>query len=313
MKRGNDRPPRVRRGWDELARWRDHRMGERGDLWHRGLVDPTFLRVIGPVRRLRVLDLACGNGYLTRRWARQGARSVVGVDGSRASLALARGRERRRPSGARFLHRDSTDLRGVADQSVDLVAANMALMDIEDAGGTVREVARVLAPGGRFVFSICHPCFDLDDRSMWIVQRQPFRERVWRSVSNYREERAVEVPWKVSEREMAYTTTFHRTLATYVRYLREAGLGVVRMEEPSPLPEVVRKSPQGRFMLEVPLHLVVEAVPFARVSRQGGRVPLRGPGSRRSARTIRGAGRRSGSGGRTRGTGSARRAPTTGS
>jgi len=304
----------TRRGWDAIARWRDLRMGEAGDLWHRALVDPTFLGVIGPVRGLRVLDLACGNGYLTRRWARAGARSVLGVDASRGSIALARGRERARPSGAQFLQRDSSRLVGVPDRSMDLVASNMALMDIGDAAGTVREVARVLGPNGRFVFSICHPCFDLDDRSMWVVERQPYRERVWRKVSNYRDERTYEVPWKISETEMAYTTTYHRTLATYLRYLREAGLAVVRMEEPFPRPAVVRESPQGRFMLEVPLHLVVEAIPLPATERVGtARGRLRGPGSRRSARTSRAAVQRSGSGGRRRGTGSSRRGPTTGS
>lgn len=292
------------RGWDALARWRDDRMGEEGDLWHRALIDPTFLRLVGRVRGSRVLDLGCGNGYLTRRWARGGARSALGVDASPASLALARARERARPSGARFLRRDASDLRGIADGSTDVVAANMALMDIEDLSGATLEVGRVLAPRGRFVFSICHPCFDLDDRSMWVVERQPFRERLWRKVSNYRDERTYEVPWKISDSELAYTTTHHRTLETYVRHLREAGLAVVRMEEPSPRPEVVRKSPQGRFLLEVPLHLVVEA---------RGVPGLRARGSRTSARTSPGAGRRSGSHARTRGTGSARRAPRTGS
>ncbi len=304
----------TRRGWDAIARWRDGRMGEAGDLWHRGLVDPSFLGMIGPVRSLRVLDLACGNGYLTRRWARQGARSVLGVDASRRSISLARGRERARPSGARFLPRDGARLDGVPDGAMDLVAANMALMDIEDAAGTVREVARVLAPRGRFVFSVCHPCFDLDDRSMWVVERQPYRERVWRKVSNYRDERTYEVPWKMSEREMAYTTTHHRTLSTYVRYLREAGLAVVRMEEPYPRPAVVKGSPQGRFMLEVPLHLVVEAVHRAEPGPPvGGRRRVRAPASRTTGRRYRRAARPSGPRGRRRDTGSARQGSTTGS
>lgn len=304
----------TRRGWDALARWRDSRMGEKGDLWHRGLIDPTFLRVVGPVRGLRVVDLGCGNGYLTRRWARAGAGSAVGVDASRASLALARARERAWPSGARFLCRDTSDLAGIADGSIDLVAANMALMDIRDAAGAVREVSRVLAPTGRLVFSISHPCFELDDRSMWVVERQQYEERVWRKVSNYRDERAVEVPWKVSDSETAFTLSYHRTLATYVRYLRAAGLAVVRMEEPLPLPEVVRLSPQGRFLLGIPLHLVVEAIPLRAPGRPAApRPPLRAPGSRSSVRRSPGAGRRSGSRGRRPGTGSARRAPTTGS
>lgn len=304
----------ARQGWDALARWRDLRMGESGDLWHRAIVDPSLLRIIGRVRGLRILDLGCGNGYLTRRWAREGAASCVGLDGSARSLALAQGRERAHPSGARFLRRDASHLTGIPDGSFDLVVANMALMDFRDGAGAVREVGRVLAPHGRFVFSICHPCFDLDDWSMWVTERHVFQDTVWRKVRGYREERTSRVPWKVSESETAYTSTYHRTLPTYVRYLRDAGLAAVRMEEPTPLPEAVTGSPQGKFMLEIPLHLVVEAVPLPRPVRPAAlRAALKGRASRTSARTPRTIGRRSGSGGRTPGTGSRRRGSTPGS
>jgi len=296
----------VREGWDDLAAWRDRRMGERGDLWHRAIIDPTFLRVVGSVRGLRILDIGCGNGYLTRRWAREGASRSVGVDRSAASLRFARRREMRRPSGAEFVRRDSADLTGFGSGSFDLVAAHMSLMDIADAAATIREVRRVLAAGGRFIFSISHPCFDIDLESTWVVERAPFaRENsVFRKVRGYRKERVIRVPWNVSKTEVAYTLSYHRTLATYLRYLRAAGLAVVRMEEPLPGPEAIRNSPQGAFMREIPLHLVVEAVPWSRPTH-GPR--FRPPESRTSGRT-RGAGvRRSGSRARRPGSGSSRR------
>ncbi len=302
----------VREGWDAIAEWRDHRMGEAGDLWHRAIIDPGLLGQIGAVRGLRILDLGCGNGYLTRRWARAGARSVVGVDRSARSLAIARRRELARPSGARFLQRDAADLRGLPDHSIDLVACNMALMDIPDLKGTVREVARVLADGGRFVFSICHPCFDLDERSAWEIERQLYTETVWRKVRGYTEERMSRVPWKISDTKLAYTRTYHRTLETYVRALGDAGLAIRAMREPRPGPEAVRRSPQGRFMLEVPLHLVVEAAPWPSGPAHRPRIPS-GRGSRKSVRTSATVGRRRGWGGRRRGTGSARRAASPGS
>lgn len=257
----------IRRGWDALAAWRDERMGERGDLWHRAIIDPVLLDIVGPVHGLAILDLGCGNGYLTRRWAREGAARSVGVDASRPTIALARGRERRRITGAEFFVRESSRLSGLARASFDLVVSNMALMDIRSAAGTLREVARVLRTEGRFVFSLCHPCFDLDERSAWVVER--VRERnghwhdlVWRKMRAYREERSVQVPWWISERETGFTTSYHRTLTSYSRLLRDAGFAITRLEEPSPLPEAIRSSPQGPFLREVPLHLVVEARPF---------------------------------------------------
>jgi len=55
--------------WGRMAGWYDAKQGDTGDFWHRTLIDPTFLRVVGDVRGLYVLDLGCGNGYLSRRFA----------------------------------------------------------------------------------------------------------------------------------------------------------------------------------------------------------------------------------------------------
>jgi SAM-dependent methyltransferase len=247
-----------------MAAWRDARSGETGDLWHRAIIDPTLLGVIGPVRGLRVLEIACGNGYLSRRFAAAGAREVVGIDASVPTIELARAREAADPRGVRFEVRDAARLNDLPSAGFDLVVANMALMDIADAGGTVREVGRVLDRTGRFVFSLSHPCFDTDDRSMWVVERAQtpggdFADTIWRKVSGYREEVRRPIPWQVSETETVATDSYHRTLATYSRYLRDAGLVITRLEEPMPLPEAIEGSPQGRFIAAIPLHLVVEA------------------------------------------------------
>lgn len=237
-------------------------MRERGDLWHRSLIDPAVVAMVGPVRGLRVLDVGCGNGYLTRRFKRAGAARAVGVDASTASVRLARRREDAHPSGAEFVHADAARLGRYPSGTFDRIVANMSLMDIRDAAGTIRELSRLLAPAGRFVFSISHPCFDIDERSAWVVERHLYHETVARKVEGYRHERPVRVPWKISPTEMAYTTSYHRTLATYARYLHDAHLAILRLTEPSPRSELVRKSSQGAFMAEIPLHLVVEAAHF---------------------------------------------------
>jgi hypothetical protein len=50
-----------------MAAWYDDKQGDGGDLWHRALIDPALLQVLGSVSGERVLDFACGNGYLARR------------------------------------------------------------------------------------------------------------------------------------------------------------------------------------------------------------------------------------------------------
>jgi len=288
----------MTQAWDRVAASRDAASGDSGDLWHRALIDPSVRRLVGSVRGLRVLEVACGNGYLSRAFAREGATEVLGIDRSPASIRLARARERRHRSGARFEVGDAGKLR-FPDGSFDRVVANMALMDIEPAGRAVREMARVMAPGGRLVFSLCHPCFDQDERSAWSVEAGydafgVFRQTVYRRVSAYRDERRVRVPWTMSDGSVVRTVSFHRTLTTYSRYLRDAGLAIAELDEPSPEPEMLRSSSQGAYLKEIPLHLIVAAV----------RRPGPTPGSRTRARSRGGGSRRSGSRGRTGGSGS---------
>ena len=79
--------------WDIMATWLDQKHQDEGDLWHRTLIDPSVFRLLGPVTGQRVLELACGNGYLAHKLARLGA-EVTAVDASPALIALAKQRLR---------------------------------------------------------------------------------------------------------------------------------------------------------------------------------------------------------------------------
>ena len=96
-------------------------------------------------RGLRVLDLACGDGHLSALIADRGA-SVVGVDMSPDDLQLAAARDL---PGARFEVARAQQL-PLATASLDCVLCHLALMLMDDIEQVLREVARVLRPGGTF-------------------------------------------------------------------------------------------------------------------------------------------------------------------
>jgi ubiquinone/menaquinone biosynthesis C-methylase UbiE len=62
----------------------------------------------------------------------------------------------------------------------------MALQDMPDVAGTIREAARVLQPIGRFVALFSHPCFDVPGALAWVVEHVPSVTTQWRKVSRYR-------------------------------------------------------------------------------------------------------------------------------
>ncbi|MBL8138733.1 MAG: metalloregulator ArsR/SmtB family transcription factor [Acidobacteria bacterium] len=97
---------------------------------------------------LDVIDIGCGEGYLTieaARWARR----VVGVDRSPAVLARARQlAERRRVTNITW-KRGEIERVPAADASFDVALLSQTLHHAADPGRAVHEAARVLRPGGR--------------------------------------------------------------------------------------------------------------------------------------------------------------------
>jgi ubiquinone/menaquinone biosynthesis C-methylase UbiE len=166
------------RSWTEMAVWFDARQGDEGDRWHRELIYPCVKRMAGDVAGLRVLDLACGNGSLSRWLKRQGA-EVVGADGTLALLDCAGRRETESPLGTEFIHCDAARLEFARANEFDLVTCTMALMDMPDAQATnaIAEIARVIKPDGRALICISHPCFDVPENSEWIVDRSESARR----------------------------------------------------------------------------------------------------------------------------------------
>jgi ubiquinone/menaquinone biosynthesis C-methylase UbiE len=99
--------------------------------------------MLGPSPGDRALDVACGTGGFTRRFAAAGA-DAIGVDASRTMLAQAV----REGGGPRYVRASASEL-PFRDASFDAVCCFAALYLIEEPYEAIAEIARVLAPGGR--------------------------------------------------------------------------------------------------------------------------------------------------------------------
>ena len=112
----------------------------------------TFFEILGDIRGATVLDLACGEGFYTRKIKRAGAAEVTGVDLSAEMIKLAEEEERVRPLGCKYLNRDVAQLDMV--ESVDVVVA-MYLLNYartkEELLNFVQVAYNRLGSGGRFV------------------------------------------------------------------------------------------------------------------------------------------------------------------
>jgi toxoflavin synthase len=161
----NGRHSIVREAYDDVQS--DGRYEEgmaRMAVYHRCCQDPVVFRTLGDVRGRSLLDLACGDGFYTRRFrAEGGADPVLGIDLSPKQIERAQAIERHRPLGIEYRVGDVTQLE--LDRSFEVATAIHLLHYLENAAeieSALRKIYALLEAGGHFVTMIANPEFDLE-------------------------------------------------------------------------------------------------------------------------------------------------------
>jgi 2-polyprenyl-3-methyl-5-hydroxy-6-metoxy-1,4-benzoquinol methylase len=85
----------------------------------------SYNKMLGDVSQKSVLDLACGEGFYSRRIKRKGADKVVGVDISEKMIRLAKRQEQNHPLGIDYILGDVMELGSIGN--FDLVVASYLL------------------------------------------------------------------------------------------------------------------------------------------------------------------------------------------
>lgn len=209
--------------YDDIAEWYDQWIGTHSMREYPFF--PTVEAFIGEVEGVRICDLACGQGRVARHLADRGAR-VVGVDLSAKLLAVARRHEETDPHGIEYVQADAQNLDHQVLGLFDGVVCFLALMDIPELTPTLHSVARILRPGGWFVFAILHPCFHTSQSGEIETP-----EGMVRTIGRY----FVEGYWRSDTRSgpPGKIGAYHRTLSMYVNTLTDAGLQLLHLSEPS--------------------------------------------------------------------------------
>jgi SAM-dependent methyltransferase len=217
-----DDAARARAAYDAMAR--AYTAAEDDSPWNALYERPATIALLPAVEGRRVLDAGCGSGPLSA-WLHAAGAQVTGLDVSPAMIELARARGL---PGARFAVADLAEPLALPDGAFDVVVASLVLHYLEDWVPTLRELHRVLAPGGVLVLSTHHPAQDvalsasgdyfatelLHDR--WTKGGEAFDVHFWR-----------------------------RPLHAMSAAFAEAGFVLERLEEPMPLPECEARFPDA--------------------------------------------------------------------
>jgi SAM-dependent methyltransferase len=233
--------------WETHAGWWQEGFTDGADAEYEEQILPLAEEHLAGTRR--VLDVGTGEGQLARRAVGLGA-AAVGIDPTPSQVRVAHER-----GGGPVYARSGAEQLPVADASYDAVVTCLVFEHLLDPEPPIREVARVLEPGGRFLFFLNHPLLQAPD-SGWVddqIMEPP--EQYWR-VGAYLVE-------DVRDEEVAPGVVLpfvHRPLSRYLNLMVDAGLSLVRMEEPAPPPGFLARAAEYRQAATIPRLLFLRAV-----------------------------------------------------
>jgi SAM-dependent methyltransferase len=231
--------------WETHAAW-----------WQDGFTqgaDPEYEEQILPLAAdlldgsTRLLDIGTGEGQIARLAIARGVSTVVGIDPTEAQVLEAASR-----AGGPAYARAGAALLPFRREAFDTVVACLVFEHIEAVDSAIAEVARVLRPGGRFLFFLNHPLLQTPD-SGWIddqVLDPP--EQYWRIGPYLIEDHSIEEVEKD-----VFIPFIHRPLSRYVNALADNGLYVRQMHEPAPPPGFLARAVEYEAAASIPRLLVL--------------------------------------------------------
>ena len=217
-------------------------------------VDPEYTEQILPLIAKSldgyslVLDVGTGEGQVARMLQAQGS-TVFGADPFIAQVAEAK----KRGGGPIYLQAEAAAA-PFAPASFDAAVACLVFEHITQVDEAIAEVARVLKPGGKFLFLLNHPLLQTPD-SGWIDDHMVDPpEQYWR-LGPY----LMECHTSEEVHKDVFIEFVHRPLSRYLNSLADNGLMLQRMDEPAPPDEFLAKSPARSAVAAIPrllaLHL----------------------------------------------------------
>lgn len=252
-------------GWGKVANWYQNTISSEKST-QKDLILPELLKFL-PVESVngkRILDLGCGTGFFLKEYLQGKAARSLGIDIDKELLELAEEnlREEIGQGKVTLMRVDATDLTGIGENSFDIVMSIESIPNIKDFKKFALQVAKVLAPGGKFVAVVNHPAFRVPQSADWYFDKD--KQKQGRVVYKYKNSHSIKIdmnPGNKNLKSKIYTYTFHRPFEEYMNTFSKAGLKFSFMKEvcSNRISQFgARKKAEDEARDEIPLFLFLE-------------------------------------------------------
>lgn len=246
--------------WGGVAEWYNGLLEGDADSYQSKVVMPNVLRVLDPKPNMKVLDMACGQGYFSRAFRRSGA-EVSACDISPELVDFAKSHQEK-DIAYEVAPSDKTSF---ASKTFDAVVIILAIQNIERVPETFAECFRLLRDDGRLIVVMNHPAFRVPKLTAWGSDDKT--GEMYRIIHAYNSESKIEMdmnPGEKNARKKKTTVSFHRPLQYYFKNLQKAGFAVTKLEEwisHKKSEKGPKQAEEDRIRKEIPMFLMLEAKP----------------------------------------------------
>ncbi len=243
--------------FDKFAEDYDLMNGDIGDYTHQNMIDPALFEAMASFEDMVIYDVGCGNGYLSRRLAREGAKEVWASDLSSKLIQIAQTKYKNPEEKVKYFTCEASDFTQIPSDYFNIVFANMAVRYFSDFHLFAQGVSKILKTGGKFVFTADHPLRNL---AMTVIRPKDYSlENVVKSGTNYLGEYEGESynPWTGEQKGIRY---WHRPISYYVNELSNQGLHTEFMIEPVTKTLRVHKDDNSAIATPIPTRYAIRCV-----------------------------------------------------
>lgn len=241
--------------WGGVAEWYDNYLETDKDSYQEKVIAPNILRILNIQKGTTVLDLACGQGFFSRKFATEGA-IVTGVDISNELIAQAK----RHSANISYYASPAHKLPFIKTSTLDFVTVVLAIQNIENIADVFKEISRVLKPSGRLLLVMNHPVFRIPKQSSWGWDENSKKQ--YRRVDSYLSQSKSIITMHPGKKTSEETISYHRSLQDFFKILTKEGFSVSKLEEwisHKKSERGPRQQAEDRIRKEIPMFLCLEA------------------------------------------------------
>lgn len=212
--------------WEKSSNWYKKIVGDNGHYFHQMIIFPKIKQLINFEQIKSVLDLACGQGIFERQIDPKC--DYVGVDISKSLIEEAVRKSHNK--NHQFLVADISKELPVNENFYDLITIILALQNIKNMRGVVKNANRYLKNRGKFLIVLNHPIFRIPRQSAWGVDSQ--NKIQYRRIDRYMSNLEIPIdtnPGKFQKSEI--TWSFHTPLSKFSQILFENNFLIEKIEE----------------------------------------------------------------------------------